>query len=369
MKNIDLLAQPYQVTDIDKKLLKASIAAYGVYGCLWDAQDKKFDSYSTWETLKEYGGNPVGFTKGTVYVSGRAGINACYLAETENEIILTFRATATTSADGLAAGILDWFLSDFKANPVTDSEFGEGQVHKGFRDAVSSLMRCHGRISEAHVVLETTLLDDIIHAVNASPKKKFHIVGYSKGSGLAPLAAMYLMNNAKNKESRIKASRIESVHIFEAPRCGNEQFRAHYNWILGDVTKRFEYQYDIVPHLPPMKISLKYLKQVDEKLYNELNLFYLGELNEWHYQSVGNLIHINVKNDITQYPEYWADLRFEMENFGNLGELSKSDGSFKKALGEVIQKYHVPYGINSDGKAYGIASVICHGEEWPFPLK
>ena len=70
------------------------------------------------------------------------------------------------------------------------------------------------------------------------------LTGHSKGGALAQLAALRLVA----AEHALKPS---AVHTFAAPRAGNRTFANALEGVLAGSAWRFEFQDDIVPHLPP----------------------------------------------------------------------------------------------------------------------
>ncbi len=79
------------------------------------------------------------------------------------------------------------------------------------------------------------------------------ITGHSLGGGLAELFAMMLTR---------QAVRPSAVVTFGCPRVGNGTFRRLYNAILGNVSYRYHFKNDPVPHLPLWLMGYRHPKQL-----------------------------------------------------------------------------------------------------------
>jgi rubredoxin len=123
-------------------------------------------------------------------------------------------------------------------------------------------------------------ISDIIKR-RVQSKKKVLITGYSKGAGMAPLAAVLLRN------SNVIA---DEVHLYEPPRCGDVNFMLAYN-LAFPRTIRYEYQDDLVPHTPPTAIEMALLDS-SSAIAGILNLLY-PDHDSWNYASVGKLLFVN----------------------------------------------------------------------------
>ena len=201
--------------------------------------------------------------------------HACYVGETTDHIILAFRGTALKSEDKTQSK-LDW-INNFIAKPVEQDGI-PGKLHKGFSHSVERLWD-KGFPAEVEKRM--------------AGGKSLIVTGYSKGAALAPIAAAFL-----NKRLNIKADRM-AIYIFEPPRPGDETFAEYVNQTFP-TTLRYEYQDDIVPHLPPMKWLLNLLS-LKFPLTNKI-LEKFTDIDEWNYKSVGNLKFVNWENKIVDYP-------------------------------------------------------------------
>lgn len=154
-----------------------------------------------------------------------------FVLTSDEASILAFRGTSSA---------VDW-VSDFIAQqtvyrPVKNA----GQTHKGFTDIY---MSARGQI---HALLQSLPAD-----------KPLFITGHSLGGALATLAALDLSRNT--------AFDAPIVYTFGAPRVGDPTFVRLYNYCVP-AHWRFQNEFDIVPHLPPLVYQSPKTKQ---------NYFYL----------------------------------------------------------------------------------------------
>ncbi|WP_054026640.1 lipase family protein [Bacillus sp. FJAT-28004] len=110
-----------------------------------------------------------------------------------------------------------------------------GLTHKGFTDIYMSART------------------QIIEIVNQlPPDKPLFITGHSLGGALATLAAIDLANNT--------VFTAPIVYTYGAPRVGDPKFVSVYNATVG-THWRFQNEFDIVPHLPPLVYQSPKTKQ------------------------------------------------------------------------------------------------------------
>ena len=237
------------------KILPASIITYGV------GTDKGVNNWP--------GANLVGLiNQAKSFQAGEDNIDACYVGETANEIILAFRGTLPRSEE--VGNIEDW-LNNFNAKTIQAEGF-PGEVHQGFHASVINLQK-KGFVEEVKTRLFKT-------------SKTLVVTGYSKGAALAPLASFVLRN---------EGVKVDQICIFEPPRCGNEDFVEAFNEFFPTAI-RYEYQDDIVPHLPPKNLFLDLLEHTP--LGPVLNKVFGQDVAQCNYESVGNLKFIKWNNDI-----------------------------------------------------------------------
>jgi hypothetical protein len=247
------------------------------------------------------------------FVASVAQITAVLVGETASEIIVAFRGTEPFDSLDHFQMILDW-LDDLDAALVQIPGF-PGLVHQGFSAGILQLWPW----VQAQVATLT----------QASPGKPLYVVGHSKGGALANLNAIQL----------VSAGDKSFVCTFEAARCGDQDFANGYGKVVNYAT-RYEYQDDIVPHLPPTEAFFAMFDSVDF-LSARLRLMTHG------YVSVGDLRFINWQNQIVG-----DSPALEAERYFLLITLMLSFGA-----GKIIADHSI-------GPGSGVAGVLCPGI-WP----
>lgn len=168
----------------------------------------------------------------------------------------------------------DW-LNDFEAVLTDFTKMPGVKVHKGFHDTVTSFFG-----------------QEIVKKIQARLTRgtRLYITGHSKGGALAHVAALLLRTMHPNIP-------LAGVISFEAPRAGDASFAAAYN-ALKINSLRYEFQDDIVPHLPltgdlAKFIASRPLIQVARKIFypkseRSLTFEHVGELRfiDW----LGNVV-------------------------------------------------------------------------------
>lgn len=156
-----------------------------------------------------------------------------FIAESDNQIVIVFRGTHTTS---------DW-ISDAIANQTAYPYAKEGGlVHQGFLDIYRSARK--------QIIASLTKL---------SAQKTLYITGHSLGGSLAALCAADLATNTKFK--------APSVYTYASPRAGNLAFASFFNRKTGPHYRMYNTN-DIVPELPPFI----YLSPRTETIYHYLHV-------------------------------------------------------------------------------------------------
>ena len=167
---------------------------------------------------------PIGWLRSPQgFATGADRIDAALVGETATEIIVAFRGTLPPNADSpdKKQVLLDW-LSDFDAVPTPGADL-PGLVHQGFLTALDALWK------------------DVSGAIVAG--KPLYFTGHSKGGALACLAAArWAKQNA--------GQRPPLVTTFAAAKPGDAAFQQTYDRIVPH-SVRYEFQDDIVPHMPP----------------------------------------------------------------------------------------------------------------------
>jgi hypothetical protein len=171
-----------------------------------------------------------GFVDRPEVFTGRKAIDACLIGtfrtvstyRPQNHVVLAFRGTV---ADWMS----DW-ANDFEAKLVPFTKVPGVQVHKGFHDSIESLSG-------------QGLLRNVAARMAANPGARLYCTGHSKGGALAHVAALLIKRTHPNLP-------LGGVVSFEAPRAGHTSFAQACRDSAIDAL-RFEYQDDIVPHVPP----------------------------------------------------------------------------------------------------------------------
>lgn len=207
------------------------------------------------------------------YVSGIDKIDACFVAETAGSIIVAFRGTDGLPWHGKPPenlhAALDW-LNNFKAEPIVAPGF-PGKVHAGFHHSIIDLDKAG-------------FVDDIKTRLTQR-KKQLVVTGYSKGAALAPLASWLL---------RERGIGVDELHFYEPPRCGDAVFAKAFADAFPSAV-RYEYQDDIVPHVPPTASEIEVLDK-STLLAAVLKVLYPDYLT-WSYTPVGTLRFANWNNE------------------------------------------------------------------------
>ena len=198
----------------------------------------------------------------TVLIGGPREIDACLVGETADGLVVAFRGTLPLDLHSIPT-LRDW-LSDFQAVPISVPGF-PGSVHEGFSGALA--------------VLSPMIVAELAkQQAAANPARPVYVTGHSKGGAIAALAAWGL------DQAGITPAKVVT---FAAAKPGDAVFSAAYN-AAGIDHARYEYNDDIVPHLP---LSDGGFLDVLSKLP------VIGErytvLNRFDYQPVGPLLYID----------------------------------------------------------------------------
>src|SRR3984957_5039208 len=155
-------------------------------------------------------------------VAGDDQINAALVGQPASEIIVAYRGTEPFDSLDHQRMVMDW-LTDLDA-PLINSPNVPGSVHQGFSHGCDQLWAW------------------VLAQVQAQPTKTkpLYVTGHSKGGALADIAAVKF----------VAAGLTPFVCTFEGARAGDQAFADGYAKLVLHST-RYEYQGDIVPHLPP----------------------------------------------------------------------------------------------------------------------
>ncbi len=222
--------------------------------------------------------------------SRRAGdilINAAILVKTGNDVIIAFRGTEKTLKDwrnnARLVNIKTFLANSFKLE--LNEIYKEGR-HEGFNDSLKSLT-------------EKIKKSDIWKSLVRNPEgKTLYLTGHSKGGALATGATV--------DHDDFKGPIV--TYIFEAARFFTAD-GVNYNKAKLDGIWRFEYQYDIVPHVPLGKVTHEYLLELKSKtgiLAGSINRFVekMGlsldavKNNNINFILAGQLVYVNSRNQL-----------------------------------------------------------------------
>jgi hypothetical protein len=226
------------------RLLCAANLAYGVTDATAGTGELQpagpiLPSRATVDSLLAAAGLGAGYRHGH-QADGRDGIDAFLYEETADAAILAFRGTlpvrfALQPAVGAGRIFGDW-LNNTRLALVSGAPHGlPGCVHEGYARSLDNLWTSPEGLSR--------LLGRI--AAATAEGRRLLVTGHSKGGALALLAALRLA--ATGDPALLPAA----VHTFGAPRAGNAAFAQAFERTFRGRAWRFEYQNDVVPHLPP----------------------------------------------------------------------------------------------------------------------
>lgn len=241
-----------------------------------------------------WNGNPVGV------VGGVDRIGAALVGATATEAIVAFRGTLPPNASSpdKRQVFLDW-LNDFDALLVPGPNL-PGLVHQGFLDQLEPIW------------------NEVLAQIPQG--KPIYITGHSKGGALANLAAARwaTLNPAKTPPF---------VVTFAAAKPGDGGFEAVYDRIVPH-SLRYEFQDDIVPHLPPgaaFHDVFKAVPTISDALVNLPSARMQGTAG---YVYVGDLQFINWSKVIV--PD---SVLLRLDRYGHLAELFLTLG-FEKIIAD-----------------------------------
>jgi hypothetical protein len=249
---------------LDGRLLCASGAAYAITGDMKTLAPDPQDVYIA----------GAGFVQPpTVFTAGPLAIDGCLVGEIEDGFVLAFRGTMPLDLDD-PPSVRDW-VSDFHAEPISVTGF-PGAVHAGFSDALTALW--------------PSITAELQRQSGGSPSSRpLLVTGHSKGGAMASLAAWHLHGTAGTPPVK--------VVTFAAAKPGDADFRAAYQAAGIDDT-RYEYNIDIVPHLPLSDGG--FIDVLSRFPLSHLPWFHglFTNLDRYDYQPVGTLRYIESNGQI-----------------------------------------------------------------------
>ncbi|WP_160312568.1 lipase family protein [Caballeronia mineralivorans] len=162
------------------------------------------------------------------FATGSSRIDAAFIGTGRDGVVLAFRGTLPPGSPDHKQTLQDW-LNDLEAVLVVGDKL-PGRVHQGFLGSLDALWPS---VSEA-----------VAEQMASSPVKHLTITGHSKGGAVAHLAA------ARFALSTLVHGSDITVRTFEGAHPGDQSFADGYMRLVPDVI-RYEFQDDLVPHLPP----------------------------------------------------------------------------------------------------------------------
>lgn len=179
------------------------------------------------------------------FVTGSDHIDAAFVGSGQGVVVVAFRGTLPINASDQKQSLRDW-LNNLEDILVTGEDL-PGRVHQGFLRSIDGLW--------------PALLDAVIKGLAQNPAARLLLTGHSKGGAAAHLAAARFAKSAVVNGSNI------TVRTFEGAHPGDQTFAEEYSRLVSDAI-RYEYQDDLVPHLPP-SVMLRHLFK-GEELFDSL---------------------------------------------------------------------------------------------------
>lgn len=275
------------------RLLCASTLSYGI------RQDGELDLENNQQYYDgaAFQGTPVPFS------AGFENDNACLVGQTSDGVVLAFRGTLAPEKGHTERALADW-INDFDERPVKPHDDFPGHAHDGFWRALDELWTAH---SANGSVLKDEVRSQLEQVGDGA---KLYVTGHSKGGGISPLAAWRLTFECETEPTE--------VITYAAPRCATKEFAKAYNAKLGDRTTRYEFEDDVVPHLPPHSVLVNALEHIPG----------IGQFFEHHmdlnYREVGKLKFIHWNGDIVE-----SSMTLGLKRLATLAE-RMVEGHFKK---------------------------------------
>lgn len=243
-------------------------------------------------------------------VAGDDQISAALVGETPSEVIVAYRGTEPFDSPDHERMLLDWI--DDLVCPLVTAPNMPGSIHQGFSHAVNGLWAW------------------TLAQVQALPKAKpLYVVGHSKGGAMASIGAMKL----------VAAGFAPYVCTFEAARSGDAAFAAGFAKAVTHAV-RYEFQDDIVPHVPPNDAFLALFRRLpgfDQALSSVVPA----------YVPVGDLHFIDWGGRIVP-DSVWLEARRYAQMIALITELNAK---------QIVDDHSI-------GPGSGVASVLCPGV-WP----
>ena len=174
------------------------------------------------------------------FVAGSGHIDAAFVGTGPDVVVVAFRGTLPIDSSDTKKSLRDWLnnLEDI----LVPGENLPGRVHQGFLRSIDGLW--------------PDLLAAVKKGFDQNPRARLLVTGHSKGGAAAHLAAARFA-----KSGAVNGANI-TVRSFEGAHPGDQAFADGYGQLVPDVI-RYEYQDDLVPHLPPSILVRHLFKNVD----------------------------------------------------------------------------------------------------------
>jgi Lipase (class 3) len=221
-----------QIPNLTGRLACACNLAYAVNGSDVLGQNATIDDYLL------AGGLP----DDSETISDGTGINACRIWLSPDGIVAAFRGTLPPLPNPILVRNLQ-VLGDWVQNldlALEDAPWLSGIapgtcLHSGFKAAMDSIWP-----NVAQTVSEIS---------RKTGETRIRFTGHSKGGAMATIAALRWVLEKQPAEP-------VQVVTFGAPRAGNQAFARFYNDQRLIIHERFEFGFDLVPHVPLTSIAL-----------------------------------------------------------------------------------------------------------------
>ncbi|AEJ02527.1 lipase class 3 [Nitrosomonas sp. Is79A3] len=253
-------------------------------------------------------------------------INAAILVKIPGGAIVAFRGTKASPQDWLH----NIFLTSIEN--VSQGTLFDGGRHYGFNQSLDSLKK------------EIIKDKNIWLPFENQSGESLYITGHSKGGALATGATVDFAEQFPGK--KIETYIFEAARFFTAKGANDK-----HNKPLLDKIWRFEYQYDLVPHVPLGKVTYDFLLEHERPLAYLAEKFKLPEdsIKSWakkvednniNFVSVGKLAYVDGSDQLAFFPTVQPDqidLKYYRTRFiKSLGMTAMEMGN----MGHFVKEQH-----------------------------
>ena len=206
-------------------------------------------------------------------VGGVDSIDACLIGLTDAELVIALRGTLPPTSPNHLQTILDW-KNDADADMVDIPWLPGTKGHDGLLASLEHLW--------FHIIAT------VRQYITAHNIQSIAITGHSKGGTLANFCALRLQLEFDDMGIQIPIH----VETFAAARGGDTHFSHIYEQRISCL--RYEYDVDIVPHIPSSEIA-----SIINKLDDDIECIEIKDIPE--YKPVGELRYITTDSLIMNY--------------------------------------------------------------------